>query len=294
MLFRLEGIITPAITPFKADEGVDLKRLREHLDFLIENGISGIFSLGTAGEFALLSREERDEVLKVTVDQVNGKVPVLAGVSDPGTRNVISNARRASEIGADAVVVTPPYFYRTNEEGIYQHFRTIAENVDIPIVVYNIPSATGHLIDAKTAEKLCEIDSIVAMKYTASDFSSFLSLSLALKNRVSMFIGDDALIYSGLDMGAAGAVVGSSNAIPEQTVEIYRLYRSGEHAEAKFAQISIMPFVDVMFTGTFPSALKAALNELGMAVGEVRKPLMPLNENERKEIRKALEDLDRI
>ena len=156
-------------------------------------------------------------------------------------------------------------------------------------MIYNIPSTTNHPIDAKLAERLREIEGIVAMKYTTNDLSSFLSLLRVLKDRIPVFIGAEALIYSALSIGAAGAVVGISNAIPKQTVQIYRLYESGDFTAARSAQMSILPLVDVMFVGTFPAALKAALEELNHNVGPVRKPLMPLTNLERIDIKKALQ-----
>jgi 4-hydroxy-tetrahydrodipicolinate synthase len=288
------GIVTPIITPFTADEELDLDQLGEHINFLINNDVNGIFPLGTSGEFALLSREERDQVLKKTVDEVNGRTPVWAGVSDPGTMNVVSNANRAVDIGVDAVVVSPPYYHRTNEEGIYTHYETIAEKIDIPIVIYNIPSATGHPINAKLAERLCEIDGIIAMKYTTNDLASFLSLLLVLKDRIPLFIGADALIYSALNIGAAGAVVGISNVIPRQTARIYKLYEGGDYAASRSAQMNIMPLVEVMFAGTFPAALKTALEMLNHNIWPVRKPLMGLTDPERMEVGRALREMNLI
>jgi 4-hydroxy-tetrahydrodipicolinate synthase len=288
MKFDLGGIITPVVTPFTADEDLDLPRLRSHLDHLIKSGVKGIFPLGTAGEFALLGPKERDAVIKATVDQVNGRVPVLAGVSDPGTRNVVEYAKRAADLGADAVVVTAPYYVKTDDEGVYQHYRTVAESVDVPVVVYNIPSTTGRLIDVGLAKRICEIDSVIGMKFTTDDLSLFIRMVSSVGAKVPVMIGSDSLIFSALGVGAAGAVVGSSNVFPALTVEIYDSYRKGDLDQAWEAQMRLMPFVDSMFLGTFPAALKEALALMGKSVGPVRMPLVPLGDQDREKLRMSL------
>jgi 4-hydroxy-tetrahydrodipicolinate synthase len=291
---QLKGIITPIITPYKTNGDLDLKKLRSHIRFLIENGVHGIFALGTAGEFALLSKEERTKVLKTTVDEVNGKVPVLAGVSDPGTRNVIANGKTATDIGVDVIVVTTPYYFHTTEEGLYSHFSTITSKLDIPVVIYNIPSFTGHFISVNLAKRLSEIKNIIAMKYTASDFASFVELVQVVGSKISMLIGSDTLIYSALNIGASGAVVGGSNVFPEQFVRIYDLFQKKDYETSKQVQLGLLPFINVMHIGTFPSALKEALRILGFNMGSVRKPLMPLTKKESNLVRRALKEMDVI
>lgn len=289
MKIRLNGIITPIVTPFKENEELDLAKLRQHVRFLLESGVHGILGLGTAGEFALLSPTERREVLSTIVEEVNGRVPVLAGVFDPGTRNVVSYAKDAVDVGVDLIVVTTPYFFRSSEEGIYTHFDTISREVDKPIVIYHIPSATGHSISLELASKLSEIDRVVGMKYTSNDFSTFVGFVRTLGDKISILTGVDSLIYSSLDAGGAGAVVGCSNVFPREAVRIYELYRKGDLRSAREIQLRILPFINVMFTGTFPAALKEASRMLGMDLGPVRKPLTPLTENEREMVSKALE-----
>jgi 2-dehydro-3-deoxy-D-pentonate aldolase len=291
MNLRLGGIVVPVVTPFSPGEDLDVPRLREHLDFLVEKGISGVFPLGTAGEFTLLSGEERDAVIRATVDQVNGRVPVLAGVSEPGTRGVMADARRAKDLGADAAVITPPYYIKTSEEGIFLHYKTVAESLDLPIVIYNIPSTTGHLIGPGLARRLCDLDTVVGMKYTTDDLSSFIKMVLAVRDRIPVLIGSDALIYSALAVKAAGAVVGSANVFPGLTTDVFRSYVKGDEARARAAQMELMPFVDVMFSGTFPAALKEALAVLGRGVGPVRKPLVPLASPEKDALRAVVEKM---
>ena len=142
---KLEGIVAPMTTPVTRDERVDVRTTRVLVDFLIEGGIDGLFPLGISGEFALFAREQRKIIVETVVDQTNGRVPVLAGVSDPSLENVLAFAKDADEVGADAIVATPPYYYTTGEEGLFDHFDTIARKSGLPLVVYNIPKRT-HLI----------------------------------------------------------------------------------------------------------------------------------------------------
>src|SRR5437870_10607258 len=163
---KLEGIIAPMATPLSRDEKIDDKTNLTLVDFLIDGGIDGLFPLGTSGEFALFNREERKKVLETVVDQTNGRVPVLAGVSDPSLENALAFAKDAQDAGADAIVATPPYYYTTCEEGLFGHFETIARKSGLPLLVYNIPEWTHLFVPPRVVQQLTEKHLIVGMKYT--------------------------------------------------------------------------------------------------------------------------------
>ncbi|MFQ5762088.1 MAG: dihydrodipicolinate synthase family protein, partial [Candidatus Bathyarchaeia archaeon] len=170
-MLRLHGVICPIITPFAKDGSLEEDALKTHVEFLIDNGVHGIFPLGTAGEFALLSARERRRVVEVTAEATQGRVPVLAGVSDPGSGNAAEYARAAEKAGADAVVATPPYYYAVDARGVQAHFETIADAVEIPLILYNIPSWTHVSIPADVVLKLAENNYVVAMKHTTNDLA---------------------------------------------------------------------------------------------------------------------------
>lgn len=283
-----KGLIVPLLTPLNADGGLDIDMLKSHVDFLIEGGVHGLFPLGTAGEFALLSRDERLRVIKVVVERAAGKVPVYAGVADPGTDNVIDYAKAARDFGADAVVATSPYYYKTNEEGLLNHFRSIAEEAEIYLIIYNIPSWTYQSIPLSVAEKLAENELIIGMKYTTSDLYSFQKYVSVLGGKLSMLIGSDSLFYSALEFGADGAVLGGANVAPKIFAEIYNAYMRSDREASIKAQKRVLPIADIMELGTFPSSLKEAMEVIGKPLGGVRNPLMPLSNSNRVQVAESL------
>lgn len=283
-----KGLIVPVLTPFDPDGGIDVDTLRNHVDFLIEGGVHALFPLGTAGEFALLSRDERLRIIEVVVDRANGKVPVYAGVSDPGTNNAIDYAKAAKDLGADAAVATSPYYYRTNEEGLLNHFKSIAEEAEIPLIIYNIPSWTYQPIPVSVSEKLAEIDLIIGMKYTTNDLHSFYKYVRVLKGKLSMLIGSETLFYSALEFGANGAVLSGGNVAPDIFAEIYNAYMRGDRETAVRMQKKVLAVADIMELGTFPSSLKEAMLVMGRPFGGVRKPLTALSASDKDKVVESL------
>src|SRR5947208_5298620 len=170
MKLKLEGIWTPIPTPLTKDGKIDTDATRRLVDFHIEAGIDGLLPLGTSGEFALLSREDREIVVKTVVDQANSRVPVVAGVSDPSIENVLQLSSDAKKAGADAVIATPPYYFTTTDEGHYNHFKTISEAIDLPLLVYNIPEWTRSFVTPEILQRLADEKLVVGMKYTEYNF----------------------------------------------------------------------------------------------------------------------------
>src|SRR2546428_11040391 len=171
---KLEGIIAPMATALSHDEKIDVKTTRTLVDYLIDGGIDGLFPLGTSGEFALFDREDRKKVVETVVDQTNGRVPVLAGVSDPSLEKVLGFAKDAEDGGAGGIVATPPLYYATGEEGLFNHFETIARKSGLPLVVYNIPEWTHLFVPPNVIQRLAEKRLIVGMKYTEYNFLNLL------------------------------------------------------------------------------------------------------------------------
>src|SRR3989449_8553657 len=206
---KLEGIIAPRGGGIARGGKMGGKTTRTLVDFLIDGGIDGLFPLGTSGEFALFNREERKTVLETVVDQTNGRVPVLAGVSDPSLNNVLAFAKDAQDVGADAIVATPPYYYTTGEDGLFGHFETIARKSTLPHVVYNIPEWTHLFVSPNVVERLAEKQLIVGMKYTEYNLLNLLRFLKIAGKRISILTGSDAMTLTNLEFGGnGGGIVG--------------------------------------------------------------------------------------
>ena len=280
------------VTPFKGREmeEIDLEALARLTDFLIENGVNALMVHGTSGEFLMQSAEERKEAVRTVVKAAKGRVPVIAGISEASTKLCISLGKDAEKAGADAVLSTGPIYYKTSEEGLFGHFNTILDNVNLPLMIYNIPSWIGYNVPAELVKRLEDQNPgrVYGVKFTTNDLEIFLEYLRVLKDKVAVTIGADALILSALQLGAQGATVGSANVLPKETSEIYRLYGEKKYAEAIEAQAKIDGYVQTMGLGTFPAAVKEALRFVGLDCGQPRPPLLPLTNDQAKLVRDSL------
>jgi 4-hydroxy-tetrahydrodipicolinate synthase len=260
------------------------------VDFLIEGGIDGLFPLGTSGEFALLTREERKEVMDVVVDAANGRVPVFAGISDPSTENVIRFSVDAKDAGADGVIATPPYYFVTTNDALYDHFRFVAEKVDLPLMIYNIPEWTHVFVPPEVVRPLAEGKYIVGMKYTEYNFLNLLRFITEVGDKIAIFTGSDAMAYTSLEFGGSGAIIGVANVAPKIAAKIFDDYRSGDLQSARDAQLKLLPIIKAVGVGKFPVGLKAAMKLVGIPVGDAKEPLPPLSSEEVKLIKHHLKE----
>ena len=288
MTLDIYGIWSPMPTPFDASGEVDVKRLKELTDYLIDGGVDGLFPLGTTGEFALLDREERRQVVRTVAEQAKSRVPVLAGVCDPSPRNAISFAKDAADVGADGVVATTPYYYRLDGEGIYNHFKMIHDAISLPLVLYNIPEWTHNIVPVSVVSRLAKEHAIVGMKYTEYNFLNLIRFIEAVGSEISVLTGSDAMAYACLEAGGRGAVISVSNILPKKASSIFDLFKEGKLTEAIRVQDSILPAIEAAGTGYFPAGVKEAMKVVGFPVGEVRSPLTPLTANEREVVRSLL------
>src|SRR5256712_3278721 len=228
MKLKLEGIWTPIPTPLTKRGRVDTDATRRLVDVHIESGIDGLLPLGTSGEFALLQREERKALVNVVVDQANSRVPVVAGVSDPSIENVVQLSSDAKEAGADGVIATPPYYFTTTDEGHYHHFKTISETIDLPLLIYNIPEWTHSFVTPETVQRLADEKLVVGMKYTEYNFLNLIRFLKTSGSKIAIFAGSDALAYSNLEFGGAGAIIGSANVAPRVASKIFDDYKKSD------------------------------------------------------------------
>ena len=281
---KLEGIVAPMATPLTRDDRIDTKATRALVNFLIDGGIDGLFPLGTSGEFALFDREERKTVVETVVDETNGRVPVLAGVSDPSLENVLAFAKDAEDAGADAIVATSPYYYTTSEDGLFGHFETIARKGALPLIVYNIPEWTHLFVPPSVVQRLVEKKLMVGMKYTEYNLLNLLRFLKTVGKRIAILTGSDAMTLTNLEFGGSGAVIGVANIAPKLASAVFDEYRRGNLEAARKAQWNLLPIIEAIGIGRFPAGLKAAMNMVGMPVGNVKRPLQGLTEAEQNSV----------
>ena len=282
MKLKLEGIWTPIPTPLTKQGKIDQEATRKLVDFHIESGIDGILPLGTSGEFALFTRDERSSLVWTVVDQTNGRVPVVAGVSDPSIENVLQLSADAKNAGADAVIATPPYYFTTTDQGHYDYFKKISENIDLPLMIYNIPEWTHSFVTPETVQRLADEKLVVGMKYTEYNFLNLLRFLKTSQTRISIFSGSDALAYSTLEFGGSGGILGSANVAPAIASKIFDHYKKGDLKSARESQERLLPVINALSVGKYPAALKEAMELIGHSAGPLKEPLQGLSVADRK------------
>jgi len=295
--FRLEGVMPAVVTPFDKQEEFDEPAFRSLIDWLIEKGITGIVPCGTTGEFSLMAQQERAKVIEVCVDQVNGRIPVIAGTGDTATKLVIDATRHAKDVGADAAIIVNPYYMKPKGgKGIYDHYLNIAESIDFPIVLYNIPSATGQYIPWEVIEDLAEVENIVGLKDSSGDLKYMMSVLEKVSDKIDVVVGWDEVVLPALAAGANGMILASANVIAPYWLDIYKKVKAGNLDEARVIQRKIQKFTrHIVATGALGP--KACLNYMGLKVGLTRRPIIlgdTLSYELREEMRIELENLGLI
>lgn len=289
---ELKGIIPPILTPMNADETINLTELRNQIERMLEGGVHGIFPFGTNGEGYILSEDEKIEVLKATIEQVNGRVPVYAGTGCISTKDTIRMSKKAEELGADVLSIITPSFALASQKELYDHYVEVAKNVNIPIVLYNIPARTGNKLLPETVAKLAkDVDNIMGAKDSSGDWDNllaYINLTKDLEKDFRVLSGNDALILPCLQAGGAGGIAGCANVYPHVMASIYDLFKEGKLEEAKTAQDSIVTFRAVFKYGNPNTVVKKAVSLLGYPVGDCRRPFNYLCEEGVDELKKVL------
>jgi len=279
---EIKGIITPIITPMLADESIHFEELRRQTDRLIAAGCHAIFCFGTNGEGYALSGMEKKEVLECVIDQANRRVPVYAGTGCITTRETVAQSLMAEAAGADVLSLVTPSFAQASQNELYEHYKTVAEAVHLPIVLYNIPARTGNAIAPETVERLSQIDNIVGVKDSSGNFETILAYLAAGKSRktgdFATLSGNDSLILDSLKAGGQGAVAGCANVYPHTMVSIYEHFVHEDVAAAEAAQQSIASFRACFKCGNPNTIVKTAVRLLGHDVGFCRRPFNQLSD----------------
>ena len=292
MSFVPKGILPAMITPMTKDFKVNIPALRKLIDYMIDGGVHGIFAIGTTGEFYALTNDEYREVLEVTVDHVAGRVPVYAGCNSIGTRQSIELTKIASEVGGiDAISVLTPYFIGLTQNEIYDHFRTIAENTDMNIILYDNAPKTHLTIKPATVAKLADIPNIVGMKDSTGDLTNtadIIGRTTRAGKDFHVMMGRDSLIHAALCYGATGAVAAAANVAPKLCADIYNKYMAGDIKGSLEDQYNLVPLRVAFGLGSFPTVIKEALEMVGIEAGPCAMPTGVMTDEEKAELKKIL------
>lgn len=275
----IKGIIPPIITPMNEDETINYDELENQIERQLNGGVHGIFCYGTNGECYALSFEEKEEILKTTVKTVNGRVPVYAGTGCITTKETVELSKRAEALGADLLSVITPYFAAISQEELYEHYKTVAEAVKIPVVLYNIPARTGCSIAPETVAALAEIPNIVGAKDSSGSWDQLSAyLELTKDKDFAVISGNDSLILKALAAGGAAGIAGCANVYPENMTAIYENFVKGDLKAAQEAQDAIASFRACFQYGNPNTIVKTAVGLLGYPVGLCRKPFSSMAE----------------
>ncbi|HAH92385.1 4-hydroxy-tetrahydrodipicolinate synthase [Dielma fastidiosa] len=286
---EIKGIITAMVTPFDENQKINETAARQLVDKLISQGVHGLFILGTNGEFHVLSDDEKVEFAKIVIDQAAHRVPVYVGAGACGTQETIKLAQRMEAVGADALSVISPYFIAPTQQELADHYRKVAEAVNIPIIMYNIPKNTGINIEPETVKSLIGVKNIAGIKDSSGNMENMQGYINAGKGSdFVVLVGSDSKILPALKIGAAGAIAGTSNVIAELDVSIYENYLKGNLEAAEQAQKDIDVLRGVLKLGTVPSVMKRAVTLLGINVGDARYPVSKLPAEADEQIKAAL------
>jgi len=279
------------VTPFDERDEVDEEGLRENIEFQIKEGIHGLVPTGSTGECATLSYEEHKRVVEITVDAARGKVPVLAGTGSNSTREAIMLTQHAKEAGADGALLVVPYYNKPTQRGLYEHFKKIAETVDIPQVLYNIPSRSAVNLEPETMAKLAKLENVVGVKEASGDMKQ-VSKIIELTRDEDFFVisGNDSDTLEIMRLGGIGVISVASNIVPRKVVELVECLQVKDYDRAKRINEELAPLFKGLFIETNPGPVKMAMNWMGMAAGKPRLPLVELEPENQEKLRRILAD----
>ncbi len=275
-----KGMATAMVTPM-TQEGVDYEALGRFIDFQLASGINALVAVGTTGESATLTPEERKEVISFTIDRVAGRVPVIAGTGTNNTLHAIDYSVSAAQAGADALLVVTPYYNKATQNGLIAHFTAIADKVDKPIILYNVPSRTGCNLLPATVEKLAEHPNVAAIKEASGNMSQVVELFARCGDKIDVYSGEDGLTVPMLAMGGMGTISVLSNVIPKGAVEMTDAFFAGDLRKAAALQCRYLDLINLLFCEVNPIPAKAAISAMGYGKEFIRLPLTPMEEGNR-------------
>ena len=267
------GAAVALVTPFNADGTVNYDEFARLIDFQIENGTDALVIAGTTGESSTLSEQEHIDVIRFAVEHTKHRVPIIAGTGSNATETAVMLSKEAEAAGADALLLVTPYYNKTSQRGLYVHYKTIADSVKLPIILYNVPSRTGLGIDVVTAAKLAEIDNIVAMKDAVGNITYTANLIERCGDKLAVYSGNDDQIVPMMSLGAKGVISVLSNVAPKETHDMCAAALAGDYKTAAALQLKYLKLIHALFIETNPIPVKEAVNQMGFAAGACRLPL---------------------
>ena len=285
---RITGSIVALITPFTEDGAVNYEVLEQLIDFHIENDTDALLILGTTSESPTMTHEEDCEICRFTVNQVNGRIPVIASSGSNCTETVIDKSLRLQELGADAVLNISPYYNKANDSGMYHHFADVADAIEIPEIIYNIPGRTGINIKSSIIEELAQHDRIIGIKEASGNMSYIAEIAHLANENFAIYSGNDDMILPVLSMGGSGVISVIANMMPKETHDMVMTYLNGNAAAATAEQLRLMPLIKDLFIEVNPIMIKEAMNIMGMNVGGYRMPLCHATEEHVAHLRESM------
>ncbi len=289
ILFK--GCGTAIATPFN-EEGVNFKVFGDLIENQISEGVDAIIVCGTTGEAATMTEQERKDAIKFVVDKVAGRIPVIAGTGSNNTAAAIEMTKYVESIGVDGALVVTPYYNKTTQKGLVEHYKAIANSTKLPIIVYSVPSRTGVNVTPETALELSKIENIVAIKEASGNISQVAKIASLCGDNLNIYSGNDDQIVPVLSVGGIGVISVLSNIYPKYTHEMVYDYLNGNVAEATKKQLACLNVVDNLFSEVNPIPVKAALNMKGYDYGIPRLPLIEMSEGKKADLKKAIEDFE--
>ncbi len=280
-----EGSGVAIVTPF-TETGVDYNKLKELLEWHVKEGTDSIVICGTTGEATTMTLEEKKEVIKFTVDVINGRIPVIAGTGSNNTKASIDMSKYAESVGASAVLVITPYYNKTNHKGLLKHFEAINDAINIPIILYNVPSRTNMNITPSTLKELSTLKNVVAIKEASGNLSQIAEMKALCGDSIDIYSGNDDQIIPIMSLGGIGVISVLANVIPKEVHKMTRMYLDGKCHEASKIQIDTLELANSLFLETNPIPVKTALNLMGLNVGPLRLPLYEMDDS----LKNSLED----
>jgi 4-hydroxy-tetrahydrodipicolinate synthase len=289
---KFQGTATAIVTPFKKDGSIDEAALRRFVDFQISGGVEALVPVGTTGENPTLNADEQKRVIEIVIEQANKRVKIFAGAGSNNTAEVIEKTRFAKKAGADAALVVGPYYNRPTQNGYFQHFSAVANAVDIPLIIYNVPGRTGGNIEAATMLRMAEeIPNVVMVKEASGNLTQIMEIARNMPKHFSLLSGDDSLAYSIIALGGDGCISVVSNEVPKEYSNLLRLCLKGNWTEALQLHYRLLPLMNINFIESSPTPVKTALAMMRMMEETLRLPLVPLTEPSRVKLKNVLAEL---
>ena len=288
---NLKGMGVALITPLKEDESVDYEALGKLVDYQVQNGTDYLVVLGTTAETPTLTEEEKKNIISLVVTRVRGRIPIVLGVGGNCTRSVVEKLKTDNFEGIDAILSVVPYYNKPSQEGIYQHYKAIANATHLPIVLYNVPGRTGVNMTAETTLRIArEFDNVIAVKEASGNISQVAKIMQLTDGKIDLYSGNDDQVVPILSLGGSGVISVLSNVAPRETHDMVQKFLDGDVAGAREIQLRALPLIDALFCEVNPIPVKAALNLMGKEVGPLRLPLTEMEPQNQERLAKAMKD----